>query len=136
MLQHRLGSDTGESFAGETGGSEARRDDAQNLTRHRRFCHSAAGTLLFCSLIALPALYAQDTGSADRVSIEPRLKREMIGTAAPRASIRVDSTLVLIPVSVTDPLNRIVTGLEKENFQLFEDNQEQQLLQFAREDAP
>ena len=39
----------------------------------------------------------------------------------PKSNIRVDSTLVLIPVTVTDPLNRFVTGLEKENFKIFED---------------
>ena len=32
---------------------------------------------------------------------------------------------MLIPVTVTDPLNRFVTGLEKENFRLFEDKEEQ-----------
>ena len=35
----------------------------------------------------------------------------------PAANIRVDTTLVLIPVTVTDPLNRFVTGLEKETLQ-------------------
>ena len=54
----------------------------------------------------------------------------------PRANIRVDSTLVLIPVTVTDPLNRFVTGLEKENFKLTEDKQPQEITQFSSEDAP
>lgn len=35
--------------------------------------------------------------------------------------IRVDTALVQINVTVTDPLNRFVTGLEKEHFRLFED---------------
>jgi VWFA-related protein len=48
----------------------------------------------------------------------------------------VDSALVLIPVTVTDPLNRIVTGLEKENFKVFEDKTEQAITQFSNEDAP
>jgi VWFA-related protein len=48
----------------------------------------------------------------------------------------VDSTLVLIPVTVTDPLNRFVTGLEKENFKIFEDKKEQEISQFSSEDAP
>jgi VWFA-related protein len=48
----------------------------------------------------------------------------------------VDSTLVLINVSVTDPLNRFVTGLDKENFRLFEDKVEQSVTHFASEDAP
>jgi VWFA-related protein len=54
----------------------------------------------------------------------------------PRSNIRVDSTLVLIPVTVTDPMNRFVTGLEKENFKLTEDKQQQEITQFSSEDAP
>jgi VWFA-related protein len=54
----------------------------------------------------------------------------------PRSNIRVDSTLVLIPVTVTDPMNRFVTGLEKENFKLTEDKQPQEITQFSSEDAP
>jgi len=52
------------------------------------------------------------------------------------ASIRIDTTMVQIPVTVTDPLNRFVTGLEKEHFKLFEDKVEQSILQFSSEDAP
>jgi VWFA-related protein len=37
---------------------------------------------------------------------------------------------------VTDPLNRFVTGLERENFRLFEDKSEQKVTHFASEDAP
>jgi VWFA-related protein len=48
----------------------------------------------------------------------------------------VDTTLVQIPVTVTDPLNRFVTGLEAENFRVFEDKAEQKLVQFSNEDAP
>ena len=43
---------------------------------------------------------------------------------------------MLIPVTVTDPLNRFVTGLEKENFKLFEDKLQQEITQFSSEDAP
>ncbi len=53
-----------------------------------------------------------------------------------RANIRIDTTLVQINVTVTDPLNRFVTGLEKEHFKLFEDKVEQKILQFSSEDAP
>jgi VWFA-related protein len=54
----------------------------------------------------------------------------------PKANIRVESTLVLIPVTVTDPLNRFVTGLEKDNFKLLEDKEPQEITQFSSEDAP
>ena len=54
----------------------------------------------------------------------------------PRPDIRIDSNLVLIPVTVIDPMNRFVTGLEKENFRIFENNKEQAIRQFSSEDAP
>ena len=52
------------------------------------------------------------------------------------ADIRIDTTLVLIPVAVTDPMSRFVTGLDKENFKLYEDKMEQEISQFSSEDAP
>jgi len=53
-----------------------------------------------------------------------------------RSTLRIETNLVLINVTVTDPLNRFVTGLEKEHFKLFEDKVEQNILQFSSEDAP
>jgi Ca-activated chloride channel family protein len=44
--------------------------------------------------------------------------------------------LVLVPVTVTDPMNRLVTGLEKEDFQVYENNKDQKIRTFAAEDAP
>lgn len=52
------------------------------------------------------------------------------------ADIRVNKTLVLINVTVTDPLNRFVTGLERQHFRLYEDKVEQQISEFSSEDAP
>jgi VWFA-related protein len=69
-------------------------------------------------------------------SIVPRPRPVEKKETLPRADIRVDSTLVLIPVTVTDPLNRFVTGLDKENFKVFEDKKEQVISQFSSEDAP
>ena len=51
-------------------------------------------------------------------------------------SIRVDVNMVLVPVTITDPMNRLVTGLEKENFQLFEGSAQQEIRSFSSEDAP
>jgi Ca-activated chloride channel homolog len=44
--------------------------------------------------------------------------------------------LVLVNVTVTDDWNRIVTGLEKENFAVMEGNQSQEVAHFSSEDAP
>ena len=88
----------------------------------RHFCKLSAAVVV---AIVVPA-FAQSTpqkaesaaaGNAN-VSITPRAR-----TGAPeatesiadrRSDIRVDTTLVLIPVSVTDPASRFVTGLDKE----------------------
>jgi Ca-activated chloride channel homolog len=51
-------------------------------------------------------------------------------------SFRADTTLVLVPVSVTDPSNRYVLGLEKQDFHLFEDDVPQTITFFSSEDAP
>jgi len=71
-----------------------------------------------------------------QANLETRPKPGAKVEARPQANIRVDSTLVLIPVTVTDPMNRFVTGLEKENFKLLEDKKEQEISQFSSEDAP
>jgi Ca-activated chloride channel family protein len=51
-------------------------------------------------------------------------------------TLRVDTTLVQIPVAVTDALNRFVLGLQKEDFHLLEDGVEQNVVHFSGEDAP
>jgi VWFA-related protein len=53
-----------------------------------------------------------------------------------RANLRVDTTLVPIPVAVTDPQSRFVTGLGKENFRLYEDKVEQEITHLSSEDTP
>lgn len=57
-------------------------------------------------------------------------------TSNPGAPIRVNVNLVLVPVTVTDPMNRLVTGLERENFQILDNNIPQTIKTFGTEDAP
>jgi Ca-activated chloride channel family protein len=57
-------------------------------------------------------------------------------TNSPGAEIRVDVNLVLVPLTVTDPMNRLVTGLEKDNFQVYDNNNLQAIKSFMTEDAP
>jgi Ca-activated chloride channel family protein len=54
----------------------------------------------------------------------------------PRADLRIDVPMVLVPVHVITPLGASVTTLKQENFKLFEDNVEQTIRAFAKEDAP
>lgn len=55
---------------------------------------------------------------------------------APVTTFRAYADLVLIPVTVTDRVNRFVLGLQKDDFHLFEDGVEQNLADFSGEDAP
>jgi Ca-activated chloride channel family protein len=57
-------------------------------------------------------------------------------SARPNERLRVDVNLVLVPVTVTDPLNRLVTGLERQDFFVYENNALQKLKSFSAEDAP
>ncbi|MEI9971897.1 MAG: VWA domain-containing protein [Ignavibacteriota bacterium] len=57
-------------------------------------------------------------------------------TNATAPSFRAESNLVVIPVSVTDPVNRFVLGLRKEDFKLFDNGVEQPIAHFSGEDVP
>jgi Ca-activated chloride channel family protein len=123
-----------------------------NLTLLRRY-RSVARPLLPILLLAtgaasafsIPAL-AQTT--VDDVHIQPRElekpKTEEVATqtlVSPSLNthvrpLKVAVDLVLVPVTITDPMNRLVTGLEKQNFQLFEGSAPQEIKSFSSEDAP
>jgi Ca-activated chloride channel family protein len=57
-------------------------------------------------------------------------------TSNPGAAIRVNVNLVLVPLTVTDTRNRLVTGLERDNFQIFDNNAPQTIKTFGTEDGP
>jgi Ca-activated chloride channel family protein len=51
-------------------------------------------------------------------------------------ALHLEVELALVNVTVTDPYDRLVTGLEPENFRVFEDNVEQEIVNFSSEDVP
>ena len=51
-------------------------------------------------------------------------------------SFRVDVVSVFVKVAVMDPLDRYVTGLDKDNFKIYEDHVEQNITHFSQESAP
>lgn len=50
--------------------------------------------------------------------------------------IQMDVNMVVVNVTVTDPYDRIVTGLDQSNFQIYDDKVEQKIESFSTEDAP
>ena len=57
-------------------------------------------------------------------------------TASPKINLRVDSNLVLAPAVVYNSNRGPVTGLQKENFRIYEDNVEQTITSFSLDDQP
>jgi Ca-activated chloride channel family protein len=121
------------------------------LSPHRRSLLSPAQNRLLAALIALlccvslygiPA-FAQDS-DVDEIHVSPRIepakidpnaiKTDSLRSRTPLVKSKVN--LVLVPVTVTDPMNRLVTGLDKENFQVFEGKERQEVRNFSSEDAP
>lgn len=99
--------------------------------------------LLLACFLPVPSA-AQNPPDIDDVHIHPRLEVPAVKPAENLATTRdphsrplkVDVNLVLVPVTITDPMNRLVTGLDKDNFQLFEGKDQQEIRNFSSEDAP
>ena len=77
------------------------------------------------------------TAQDARVSIEPRAVKPPVGGPEQHdADFRANANLVLVPVLVTDSQDRLVTGLNKNYFKVYEDKVEQTITQFASDDVP
>jgi Ca-activated chloride channel family protein len=51
-------------------------------------------------------------------------------------ALKSEVDMTLVNVTVTDPYGRLVTGLEQNNFRMFEDGVEQEIVRFSSEDVP
>src|SRR6266581_4267053 len=103
---------------------------------------------LVCALllpISLTFSAQAQNGDQTDVHISPRIDPEKDKPKEPAIDpslnthtrpFRRDVDLVLVPVTITDPLNRLVTGLDKDNFALFENKEAQEIRHFSSEDAP
>jgi Ca-activated chloride channel family protein len=82
-----------------------------------------------CALIASTAFnQTQGPVPPPKEPSEPQIKAGQ--------GIKVDVSMTLVNLTVTDPLDRLVTGLEKEHFRVFEDGIEQEVLTLSSEDVP
>jgi Ca-activated chloride channel family protein len=123
-----------------------RRENRGLRARLRRL----AGSLVLLPLLAVGVARAQENPLGDAHTSAPPApaapkdaKPAITGgdiarraTSASGAPLRINVNLVLVPMTVTDPMNRLVTGLEKDNFQVFDNNVLQSIKTFGTEDAP
>src|SRR3989441_413344 len=111
--------------------------------------HAFLGAFLSLSLVLtfwVPTVAAQGVGTTDEVHVAPRVlpdpapAKEEVPTGSSfnthSKPYKTESDLVLVPVTITDPMNRLVTGLDKENFNVFEGKEAQEIKHFSSEDAP
>ena len=99
----------------------------------------ATAALIFCF-----APIASAQAPIDDVHVTPRVEAtkpnpaELIDPSLKTHTkpLKAEVNLVLVPVTITDPMNHLVTGLDKENFQLFEGKDVQEIRHFSSEDAP
>jgi len=103
--------------------------------------------LLVCAALLLPAVSTRaqnsaaasggDDPSKEEAKPHDSVKKDTPGVAIkPNAGLHMDVDLALINVTVTDPYNRLVTGLDPDNFRVYEDNIEQEVVTFSSEDVP
>lgn len=110
------------------------------MARGVRLLLRALALLIFTTL-SISAAVAQT--SINDVHVAPR-ERSIIPGAPVQGPHRLDGLslirskvdLVLVPVTITDAMNRPVTGLERDNFQVFENKQPQEIRNFSTEDTP
>ena len=116
---------------------ERKAGQAAMLPRPTVSCLSS-GRRVSCRVCVHLGRRERQAGRTPQVTIVPRA--QAVGRATrvlPKANIRVDSTLVLIPVTVTDPHEPLRhRAWKKKIFKVFEDKKEQEITQFSSEDAP
>ena len=97
---------------------------------------------LSVALTHAPALAAaQQTGTSadkdDPKSQPDDVKKNSLAIPfKPSQGLHIDVDLALVNVVVTDPNDRLVSGLDPDNFRVFEDNVEQEIVTFSSEDVP
>jgi len=98
--------------------------------------------LVLAVVLCLTPLRAQVQEQAD-VHITPRHLPGAVPPSVTDPALKThtkpiirDVDVVLVPVTVTDSWNRLVTGLDKENFEVLESGQKQEIRHLSEEDAP
>lgn len=80
---------------------------------------------------------ASDEGSAKGHRQSAGLTKDTCGVSVRRSQgLHLDVDPALVNVTVTDPYDRQVTGLDPANFRVFENNVEQEVTTFSTEDIP
>lgn len=100
--------------------------------------------IVLLSFVAAMLIHPGRCWSQDdtNVHIVPRESAPPPATAEPAATddhpkpFRTETNLVLVPTTVTDSMDRLVTGLDKKNFEVYQDKRKEHLQALWSQDAP
>src|SRR5215472_15901039 len=128
----------------------------QSRSENRRVVLASFRLLLVICLLCAQALFQvaaaqspphdnkpkEDSKKEDLKDEETKAKVDDVRKDTPALALKrgralhIDVDMALVNVTVTDPYNRLVTGLDPDNFRIFEDNIEQEVVTFSAEDVP
>lgn len=100
-------------------------------------CMSTSALLLIC--FAQSTAYGQilsRNGSNEITSASIRTLGDDAPASQKARPLHVDVDLVMVPVTVSDSMNRSITSLKKEDFALYEGDRQQEIRYFSTEDDP
>lgn len=112
------------------------------MPAHQKVCTIFKFSLRLFSSLLLLAAWASAQTSIDDVHVTSRNAGGNSSVApllSPRTEallIHAEARLVLVPVSVTDTMQRFVTGLQRDNFEVYEGKTPQTIKDFSSEDVP
>src|SRR5579883_2876579 len=95
---------------------------------------SARVGMSVCAAVLAVAFVWSANGQDSKVAIQPRTRPSQAHGSSP--TLRLDLKVVLVPVTVTDALDRPVTNLSRDHFRVLEDGVEQSIRSFSLEEAP
>jgi Ca-activated chloride channel family protein len=91
---------------------------------------------LFSLAVVCGLAAAQTVGPIDAKIATTRVTPSPVELETHEAHLRIDASLVLIPVQVSTDLGAPITKLSKANFRILEDGVEQKITHFSMDDAP
>jgi len=94
-------------------------------------CLALTGNNLLLCLIVLAVLIAFPDAAWSQIVSSPSQNH-----SSDNYTLRVNSNLVILSATVLDRHNALVSGLDKEDFQIYEDHALQQIKDFSHEDLP
>ena len=93
--------------------------------------------VLLLPALNFPALTFQSDLNGPSVRLTPTRTRESAAPKSyPEPTLRVDTSLVLIPAQVTTREGSPIMDLKRQDFRIYEDGAEQEVAYFAKDDAP